>query len=86
MTGRLETFRRRDNIETDRAAKATMFQGGLGLLHQLAVAEDPSQDNGAVQEVVQDYHRISMGPSKPGDGCFAALAVQGTDNRKMHVH
>ncbi|GAA5192451.1 hypothetical protein GCM10023346_14410 [Arthrobacter gyeryongensis] len=76
MSRRGEAFRRRDNIETDRAAKATVFQSGLSLLHQLAVAEDPSQDNGPVQEVVQDNHRISMRPPKPGGGCFAALAVQ----------
>ncbi|GAA3310818.1 hypothetical protein GCM10017710_08370 [Arthrobacter ramosus] len=76
MAGGREAFRRRDNIEADRAAEATVFQSGLPLFYQFAIAEDPSQDDGAVQEVVQDHDRIAVGPPKPGGGCFAALAVQ----------
>ncbi|GAB2710833.1 hypothetical protein GCM10027038_05950 [Arthrobacter bambusae] len=76
MAGGREAFRRRDNIKADRAAEATVLQDGLCPLHQFAVAENPPQNDGTVQEVVQDHHRIAVGPPKPGGGCFAALAVQ----------
>ncbi|GAA4028287.1 hypothetical protein GCM10023063_07210 [Arthrobacter methylotrophus] len=55
------------------------------LLHDLAIAEDPPQNDAAMQEIVQDHRRITVRPAKFHRGCFAALTVEGTNNGKMHA-
>ncbi|BCW46353.1 hypothetical protein StoSoilB5_35370 [Arthrobacter sp. StoSoilB5] len=79
-----ETFRRRHYIQPDRTAQASVLQDCCFALEQLASPVDASQNQGTVQEVVEDYYGVGVGSAKPGGGRFAALTVQGADDGEVH--
>ncbi|GAA3282688.1 hypothetical protein AAU01_06050 [Paenarthrobacter aurescens] len=80
-----EAFRGGNYIQSDSAAEAAMLQDRGFALEQLAVPVNPPQHQGAVQKIMKDHYGVAVGLAEPGRGCFAALAVQGTEDCEMHA-
>jgi hypothetical protein len=79
-TARGEAFRRRDHVQPNRAAEATMFQDCCFAFEQTATTVNAAKDQRTVQEVMKDHHRVAVRSAQPAGGCLTALAVQGTDD------
>ncbi len=75
-----KAFRRRDHIQPNRTAEATMFQDCCFAFEQKAIPVNTTKDQRTVEEVMEDHHRVGVRSAQPAGGCLTALAVQGTDD------
>ncbi|WP_344318430.1 hypothetical protein, partial [Acrocarpospora pleiomorpha] len=80
-----EPFRRRNNIQPHSAAEAPMLQQRCFTFDQLAVPVDPAEDQGRIQEIMQDHGRFRVDLSHPVGSGITALGVKGSDDCKVHA-